>query len=1306
MEKVKMITKRILSFFVCAALILTYMPVTAARAVEEFPIEDMYFVLNDVRQTSNGFTVTDGASVEIWVDLDESLTDVTSVYASIVSIHADMTPGLYSMMLTYDADDGIYKSDFGGIDVDGCEVYVNRIGYEQSGSQDEFVYRDKTGKLISFMHFFGQGTTHGQKSIALNFQITDGNTRVTADSDRITTFNKLGVSLPDTDRYPGITFLGWQMGDGQFIADGDTPFIAYNDYDIYDDVVELYFEAVYDKQLIKIYYSYMDENGNPVPQYIYYAIEKNSEITFGELLDSLIDENLLPETCDWGGYKFAGWVLEDLPYDMVVEPDMSNININAKYSIDGIVIGGKLVKDGQYIDNNLTISSEKPEGGYAYFKDRKVTLNNFCYDGDGYSPDYISAGLYTSGDLEIAFEGRNKIYSAEHDGIKVDDGDLTINGKGFLDIYAGDETDGIDVEDGNLIIKNGNLAVEGTDHGVEVDNGGLVINDGNIYVKGGDEGLDAEYNVEINGGTIKINASDIGIDAGFDCIITGGDITIYAENDDGIEADYDVSVTGGNISIYADEFGIETYMGSVTFADCYVSIISTSGAVMASESIDFGSGMKKYYVEEIDGCYEIVEFGATACIIELEPVSFDNKTLTDEFVMMGSEKVGYIGEAVELPEIVVLDPGTSEPLTEGEDYEVEIIPGEIKEMGKYFVIVRGIGDYNGEVLNVLTVYDADIYVGDTIMSLGDYLANGSDTVTDKAPENGGYAYYNYDGVLELHDFEYEGKGYYNEEYDYYNPVIYTDNELVIDFSGDNVLTNTLEYGDCISAYSDLLIDGSGSLELNGDFGIRSYKSDIIILDGTYDINTFYDGINSEGSVYVYRGTVDIAMTSCGIYAEEFIDIADAKITINDTEEDTRNGENYSYGLATEINNVKIYEDSIVEINAECGIYSYEGEIAINDGNISITAEYGIWAELYDFYMSGGKLDIKADYGIYSDSYFDVSGGVITIDSTEFAASCGFAMSLYDVTIIVPEDGYIDDKYSEETGNYDSFILDADGNIAKKVKLATVFPIISGVKDGELYCVTQSVTVTDENDDLVSVTVNGDEVDDISAPIKLEGNKECYYDIVATDAEGNETVVRIIMCPLELLVPATSSLEKETVTSDDVPYIGYEKAALTELDTENATDDEKKIVEDLIKKCNELLEAADAAAVAKDTVNTNAVKDITSENVTAQDKLNLENALADIEKAIVDYKGNYTEDEMAELEADKERIEDALQALNAADSGGNNDGGNDSDKDNNTEHNPDMDDSSVVTTMLTVMAGAMAVFTAMVFITNRKRETEK
>jgi hypothetical protein len=148
-------------------------------------------------------------------------------------------------------------------------------------------------------------------------------------------------------------------------------------------------------------------------------------------------------------------------------------------------------------------------------------------------------------------------------------------------------------------------------------------------------------------------------------------------------------------------------------------------------------------------------------------------------------------------------------------------------------------------------------------------------------------------------------------------------------------------------------------------------------------------------------------------------------------------------------------------------------------------------------------------------------------------------------------------------------------------------------------------------------VNGDEVDDISAPIKLEGNKECYYDIVATDAEGNETVVRVIMCPLELLVPVTSSLEKETVTSDDVSYIGYEKTALTELDTENATDDEKKIVEDLLKKCNDLLEAADAAAVAKDTVNTNAVKDITSENVTAQDKLNLENALADIEKEISD-----------------------------------------------------------------------------------------
>lgn len=70
---------------------------------------------------------------------------------------------------------------------------------------------------------------------------------------------------------------------------------------------------------------------------------------------------------------------------------------------------------------------------------------------------------------------------------------------------------------------------------------------------------------------------------------------------------------------------------------------------------------------------------------------------------------------------------------------------------------------------------------------------------------------------------------------------------------------------------------------------------------------------------------------------------------------------------------------------------------------------------------------------------------------------------------------------------------------------TLAPTIAGVTNGSTYYTSQTVTVSDEN--LESVTVNGKEV---GATFTLDGNVNQKYTIIATDKSGNQTTVVVTM----------------------------------------------------------------------------------------------------------------------------------------------------------------------------------------------------
>lgn len=155
--------------------------------------------------------------------------------------------------------------------------------------------------------------------------------------------------------------------------------------------------------------------------------------------------------------------------------------------------------------------------------------------------------------------------------------------------------------------------------------------------------------------------------------------------------------------------------------------------------------------------------------------------------------------------------------------------------------------------------------------------------------------------------------------------------------------------------------------------------------------------------------------------------------------------------------------------------------------------------------------------------------------------------------------------------------------------------------------------------------------------ELNGDKKAVEDLL-TKIKGTDELI-------DKLIEDVNEYGDETVKSTDkdaIEQIIEDIDAL--LETENLTEDEKKDLEDAKDKAEGLLETIDGADKATDTEDTEKVKDVTSENVTPEDKTDLEKAKADLEKALEDYGNNYTDDEKKAIEDEIKRIDDALEVI--------------------------------------------------------------
>ena len=99
-----------------------------------------------------------------------------------------------------------------------------------------------------------------------------------------------------------------------------------------------------------------------------------------------------------------------------------------------------------------------------------------------------------------------------------------------------------------------------------------------------------------------------------------------------------------------------------------------------------------------------------------------------------------------------------------------------------------------------------------------------------------------------------------------------------------------------------------------------------------------------------------------------------------------------------------------------------------------------------------------------------------------------------------------------------------------------------------------------------------------------------------------------------------------------------------LDGKNLTDSETEVLTGLKSVCENLLKKIEESQQAGSTENTQKVEGITADNVTIENKDDLNAAKEDLENALENFGENYTEEEKAAIKEKLEQISQALESI--------------------------------------------------------------
>lgn len=220
------------------------------------------------------------------------------------------------------------------------------------------------------------------------------------------------------------------------------------------------------------------------------------------------------------------------------------------------------------------------------------------------------------------------------------------------------------------------------------------------------------------------------------------------------------------------------------------------------------------------------------------------------------------------------------------------------------------------------------------------------------------------------------------------------------------------------------------------------------------------------------------------------------------------------------------------------------------------------------------------------------------------------------------------------------VTDKAGNTTCTASNGVVFdltsPQIEGIKNNYTYYTTQMAIISDKN-----------LLDEQQKELIIRGNVDKEYTVAVQDKAGNETVYVINMKPISDLVKQIDGItltNVKSVNENDIAEIKEKVNGIIREESANATYEELAELNDIIDRCNSLQNRINQVEEAVYTEAVKKTEEITANNVSLKNKDILESALNDLQTALENNAGNYTEDEILNIETDIDRIEKALEAI--------------------------------------------------------------
>jgi len=226
--------------------------------------------------------------------------------------------------------------------------------------------------------------------------------------------------------------------------------------------------------------------------------------------------------------------------------------------------------------------------------------------------------------------------------------------------------------------------------------------------------------------------------------------------------------------------------------------------------------------------------------------------------------------------------------------------------------------------------------------------------------------------------------------------------------------------------------------------------------------------------------------------------------------------------------------------------------------------------------------------------------------------------------------------------------DKAGNIvcinSNGLVLDATAPKITGIENNGTYYGNTEFGVTESY--LDTVTLDGETITLTDGKYTITADDK-EHTIIATDkATNSNATMKVKVIAIVSLDDAIEELTASNVKSSDKEAI-KEILELVEslLDSgKDFTDAEDAKLAAIKSNAETLLDQIKKAEDAVDNETTGKVDNINSDNVNVSDKDNLEDAKADLEQALRDYPDNFTESEKEAIEADIQRLEDAIRSI--------------------------------------------------------------